>query len=335
MRAFFCTKWGRTHRLARGVAALLVGGGLFVGSLPAVAQETTLRAVSAFTTDNFLSEHFLKLVDKINAEGKGLVQVRYIGGPEAIPTFEVGNAVRNRVVDMANVASAFYTNVVPEAMATAFTEQHYDTLRQRGAIDFLNTVMAEKNLIYLARTVDYMPFHIYTNKGFDGSLAGQRMRTTGMYRDLFLALGAAVVQTSPAELYTALERGMVDGYGWPTGSIFDLGWHEKTKYRVDPGFYNSESGVLMNLDVWNSLRPEQRDFLQKQFEWVESLNVLYQDKAQAEKDRQAAAGIQTIQLSAAKGQALLEASRKAAWGYVRQISPQHGERLEQLFGNQP
>jgi len=302
-------------------------------ALPATAQEVTLRAVSAFTTDNFLSEHFLKLIDKINVEGKGLVQVRYIGGPEAIPTFEVGTAVRNKVVDMANVASAFYTNVVPEAMATAFTEHNYDTLRKRGAIDYLNTVMAEKNLIYLARTVDYMPFHIYTNKGFGGDLKGQRMRTTGMYRDLFLALGATVVQTSPAELYTALERGMVDGYGWPTGSIFDLGWHEKTKYRVDPGFYNSESGVLMNLDVWNSLRPEQREFLQKQFEWVEAQNVLYKAKAQAEKDRQAAAGIQTIQLDAQEGEKLLVASRKAAWGYVRQISPQHGERLEQLFGN--
>jgi len=329
MSGFFClTRRSGAQFMA---ACALCCSALF--ALPVAAQEVTLRAVSAFTTDNFLSEHFLKLIDKINAEGKGLVQVRYIGGPEAIPTFEVGSAVRNRVVDMANVASAFYTNVVPEAMATAFTEHHYDTLRQRGAIDYLNTVMATRGLIYLARTVDYMPFHIYTNKGFDGSLKGHRMRTTAMYRDLFLALGATVIQTPPSDLYTALERGMVDGYGWPTGSIFDLGWHEKTRYRVDPGFYNSESGVLMNLDVWNSLRSEQRTFLQKQFEWVESLNVLYQDKAQAEKDRQAAAGIQTIQLNAADGEKLLQASRKAAWGYVRQISPQHGDRLEQLFGN--
>ncbi len=45
------------------------------------------------------------------------------------------------------------------------------------------------------------------------------------------------MQTAPGEVYTALERGVVDGYGWPITGIFDLGWHEKTKYRVDPGFY--------------------------------------------------------------------------------------------------
>jgi TRAP-type mannitol/chloroaromatic compound transport system substrate-binding protein len=44
----------------------------------------------------------------------------------------------------------------------------------------------------------------------------------------------------PGEVYTALERGVVDGYGWPTAGIFDLGWHEKTKFRVDPGFYTAE-----------------------------------------------------------------------------------------------
>ena len=54
-------------------------------------------------------------------------------------------------------------------------------------------------------------------------------------------LGANVVTTPPGEVYTALERGVVDGYGWPILGIFDLGWQEKTKYRVDPGFYAPRS----------------------------------------------------------------------------------------------
>ena len=61
-------------------------------------------------------------------------------------------------------------------------------------------------------------------------------------------MGATVVQTPPGEVYTALERGVVDGYGWPITGIFDLGWHEKTKYRVDPGFYSAEVSVLVNKD---------------------------------------------------------------------------------------
>src|SRR5690606_8910591 len=65
------------------------------------AEEVTLRAVSSFNEKTFFSRHFESFVDKVNAEGKGLVQIRYIGGPQNVPAFEVGNAVRAGVVDMA------------------------------------------------------------------------------------------------------------------------------------------------------------------------------------------------------------------------------------------
>ena len=50
------------------------------------------------------------------------------------------------------------------------------------------------------------------------------MRITPDYRDFFQTLGATVVQTPPGEVYTALERGVVDGYGWPSpGSSISAG----------------------------------------------------------------------------------------------------------------
>lgn len=46
-----------------------------------------------------------------------------IGGPEAIPTFEVGNAVRAGVVDLANSSAVFHANMVPEALAMTLTDK--------------------------------------------------------------------------------------------------------------------------------------------------------------------------------------------------------------------
>ena len=43
-----------------------------------------------------------------------------------------------------------------------------------------------------------------------------------MYRDFFGSMGATLMQTAPCEIYIALERGVVDGYGWPITGIFDL-----------------------------------------------------------------------------------------------------------------
>lgn len=317
---------------AHAAVAVLAAAAASLLAAPAAAQEVTLRAVSAFDEGSFFSRHFEQLVDKINAEGKGLVQINYIGGPKAVPPFEVGNAVRNRVVDLVNVTGVFYTNIVPEAIAMAFTDRSTEELRANGAIDYMNTLMAPKGLIYQARLSDHVPYHIYTNKGFDGDLDGQKMRITPVYRDLFRALGATVVQTAPGELYTALERGVVDGYGWPIGGMLDLGWHEKTKYRVDPGFYSSENGVLMNLAVWNSLTQEQRDFLSQQFAWAEAQNATYQQEVAEEAARQAQAGIQVIALDEAAAEKLRKTASDEAWGRVKEISPKHGDKLQVLFG---
>ncbi|WJJ94620.1 TRAP transporter substrate-binding protein DctP [Neopusillimonas aromaticivorans] len=298
----------------------------------ASAQEVTLKAVSAFNEQSFFSRHFEAFVKKVNEEGKGLVQINYLGGPQNMPPFEVGNAVKSGVVDMANVTGVFYTNLVPEALAMAFTEKTSAELRASGAHDFINTLMAEKGLIYQARLSDHVPYHIYTNKGFSGDLSGQKMRITPVYRDFFLALGATVVQTAPGEVYTALERGVVDGYGWPIGGMMDLGWQDKTKARVDPGFYSSENGILMNLAKWNSLTQAQRDFLNKQFAWAEAQNAGYLDEIAKEAAAQTKAGVQVITL---EGDALVrfkQAAYDAAWKRVKEISPQHGEKLQALFG---
>src|SRR5204863_164745 len=80
-------------------------------------------------------------------------------------------------------------------------------------------------------------------------LTGLKIRVTPVYRDFFQALNATVVTTAPGEVYTALERGVVDGYGWPIQGIFEMKWEEKTKYRVDPGFYNAEVTLVICLDV--------------------------------------------------------------------------------------
>ena len=95
--------------------SIFIAAALIAVASPAAAEEVTLRAVSAFAEGTEFSRNFERFVEKVNADGKGLIKINYIGGPRAVPPFEVGNAVRTRVIDMANVTGAFYTNLMPEA----------------------------------------------------------------------------------------------------------------------------------------------------------------------------------------------------------------------------
>jgi len=300
----------------------------------AVAKEVTLKGVSSFAEGTRYSKNFERFVEKVNKEGKGLVQINYIGGGgKVMSPFEVGNAVRGGVVDVANVTGAFYTNLMPEADAMKLTERTIQELRKNGGWAYINKLHNEKlNSYFLARQGDGTPFHLYlTKKVSKPDLTGLKIRVTPVYRAFFVEMGATVTRTAPGEVYTALERGVVDGYGWPIQGILDLGWQEVTKYRVDPGFYEVDVNVLINLDKWNSLTPEQQAFLNKMGAWLESLNAENATINKEEAQKQAGAGIKTITFSADVSKKYLETAYKAGWDKVMKVSPKEGAQLRKFF----
>ena len=207
------------------------------------AQEVTLRAVTSFAEKTQFSKNFERFIDRVNETGKGQVKINYIGGPRAMPPFEVGNAVRTKVVDIANVTGAFYTNLMPEADGLKLIGKPMSEQRNNGTWAYINELHNKKlNSYFLARQFHNVPFHIYLNKKPDKlDFTGLKIRVTPVYKDIVEALGGTAITTAPGEVYTALERGVVDGYGWPVTGIFDLGWEKVTKFRLEPAFYASRS----------------------------------------------------------------------------------------------
>lgn len=326
-----------SHLLPRYPFALLRRSLLALGTslalAPALAQEATLKAVNAFQEGTYYARAFERFVKKVNDEGKGVLQINYLGGPKVIPTLEQGAALRNGVVDLANTTTSFLASVSPESLALNYATVPWAELRKNGTVEALNKLMLEKGLYYYARTGDGVPYHIYLNKKIDkADLTGLKIRIAPIYREFFSRLGASVMQIAPGEVFTALERGVVDGYGWPLTGIFDLGWHEKTKFRVDPGFYNIELGIVFSAKSWNALGAAQREFLNKQVAWVEAQNADMATKdAPADIKRQADAGIQVIKLPDTEAKKLLTVAQEAGWAGVIAASPQHGPRLRQLM----
>lgn len=310
-----------------GVCALLLANA-------AAAQEVTLKAVTAFAESTTYSRPFERFIDRVNVDGKGTLRINYIGGPKALPPFEIGNALKGGVIDIANAAGAFYTNLMPEADAWKLTERPMAELRENGGYAAMAAIYAQKlNAIFLARLVDNNPFHLYVNKPISApDLSGLKLRITPVYRDFFQALGATVVQTAPGEVYTALERGVVDGYGWPITGVFDLGWNEKTKYRVDPGFYTAEVSVLVNRSTWDRLNEAQRNLLRRSAEQGEAeAAAVFAEENEREIRRQAAAGIQTIRFEGATASAYLTKAYQAGWDGIIRQSPAAGPKLREFF----
>ena len=104
------------------------------------------------------------------------------------------------------------------------TNLDVDEYRKNGAFAALEPNWEKKlNSKIIAIGETSAQFYLYLTKKPtlrpDGviDIKGWKIRTTGAYRPLVEALGATPVQiTNAGEVYTALERGVVDGFGWPT-----------------------------------------------------------------------------------------------------------------------
>ncbi len=316
--------------LVRSAAAIALAASATMAS----AEEARLSAVSAFANGTTFTRNFERFIEKLNEIGTGVVQIDYRGGGGAVMNpFELGNAVSTGVVQIANLPGAFYTKLMPEADAFKLSAFTIAEERANGAWEYTNRLHNERmNAWHLARQKDCVPFHLYLNKPLDGrDLNGLNIRVTPIYRAFFASMGAAMIRTKPGDVYTALERGTVDGYGWPTQGVLDLGWHEVTKYRVDPAFYRASVEVLINLDAWNGLSDAAKEALQSAAGFMEGL--CEEDRAlnAEEIQRQSDAGIETITFDGAEGEAWLRDAYETGWAEFIENNPEEGPKLRELL----
>jgi TRAP-type C4-dicarboxylate transport system substrate-binding protein len=153
-----------------------------------------------------------------------------------------------------------------------------------------------------------------------------------MYLQLVKGLGGNPVVIPPPDIYTALERKVVDGYGWLSVGIMDYGWEKVTKYFVDPTFYIGVHPVLVNLASWQKLAPKYRDLLTEAAREAEKkVTPYYLELEKGERAKLVAAGLQMINLAPAEKERFLKVANEEGWKDVIEKCPQTGPELRKLL----
>ena len=330
--------------LPKGLVALCCAAAFSAGMLGAAEAQETVRALSMMPKPVTYTQSFLKFIDKVNAAGEGVVQIEFVGGPEAIPTFDQPEAVREGVIDMIYGPASYYPGIVPETDALVGSNLTPMEKRANGGIDLLNQIHRDKMNAYLLGHPDGgIQFHVYMSKEprlkEDGlpDMSGIKLRGAPIYREFFTDyLGATFVQVNVPEVYTALERGTVDGLGWPSIGVMDLSWDNFLKYRVDPGYFQTDLVILVNLDKWNSLSDKAKQILQDtaiawEEESYEELQALREKEDALMKER----GMQVVELPPEAAEAYLTAAYEEAWSRLKERDPTHYQALRDKFFESP
>ncbi|WP_188093542.1 TRAP transporter substrate-binding protein DctP [Marinobacter salinexigens] len=240
-------------------------------TMGASAEEQEIKAVHAFPQSLIYTQSFLEFVDEVNKQGEGVVHIRVLGGPEVIGLPQQPDAVRNGVADMAYTAASFYSGTVPERDVLISSNTNAIYARESGGLDLLNKVHQEKMGVYYLGWFDSgVNYNLYTinepKLDAEGNLdmSGIRLRSNPVYDAFFTDyLKAQPISLPTTDVYSALERGIVDATGWTQIGMKDLNWDKFLNYRIEPSFYSTDMGVIVNLKKWNSLSDEAKDILQR------------------------------------------------------------------------
>jgi len=323
--------------MSRVLRMLLIGAVVMSLASAAEAKKVTIKAVTAWPKSVWEVGNFMNFTDivkeRVAKEYPGQLEIQYAGGPEVIPNREQVEAARMGVVDMVFTTDGYYVSAVPEVNALSVSMLDGWEEREKGVNALLDKLHREKvNCVYLGRLGHNLPFTIYLTKPIKSAdLTGLKIRCSPTNIPFLKKLGAQPVVIPPTEVYTALERGVVDGFMWPAGLIRDWGWEKITKYVVQPGVYNGANVIVINEKKWNGIPADlQKLLIEAEDQAARFAKQRALDLVKNEEEALKKMGIQYIELPPAEAKKLTDAAYSSLWEVIIEKSPVHGPKLKEM-----
>lgn len=232
------------------------------------AEPKVLKMQSTYPPLSQLADNTKFFAKKVEELTNGEVKIKIYWPGQLVGTKEVLSAVQKGMIDSVMTGLGYYfLGTIPEAAGVllpygwANTDEMVDIFLNHGYLDLMRTVGAQHGLYYVA------PLSV-GNQGFITKfpirkledLKGKKIRASGMLGYAVEALGASTVALSPSEIYTALQRGTVDGTTYPWYTMKDYNFHEVASHICTPGILTPGiCDIVFNLKVWESLTPKQKE----------------------------------------------------------------------------
>lgn len=311
------------------ITMILTAGGI---NHPSWAVE--LKMATFLPKDDVNLTAWWAFVEEVNKKSKGEVVIKFVGGPEAIPAFKQFEAVRTGVVDIIFGCEAYYGGAVSGAAYTHLSRLTPSEERRSGYYDFRVELLKRHNIFYLGRPEHGVWFHLFTNKSVKKpqEMAGQKIRTSATYEPFVKALGAVPITLPGSEVYTALERGVVDGYAWSVLGNLSMGWPEVCKFIIEPRIYSMNLETLVNMDTWNKIpKAMQKLMSDLMIENETKFIKVFEELGEKELKAMQAKGMKLIKFSPEDTKWYVDLAYKAGWDEVFKKAPEQGPKLHKLL----
>lgn len=268
--------------IVAGAAA--VGAGILIGALllrsppseevvtapepePEPSQaETVIRwkMQSIWQAGSINQEVFARFCERVGAMSGGRLILEPLPVGAVVAYHETLDAVSAGILDGQNGGTGYFSGKDAAFALLADLNGAYESPRQilmwleyGGGMELARELFARYGLYYIGGVpwaAESIPAKtpIRTIEDFQGV----KIRAPeGMSQEIFASIGAAPVNLPGAEVYTALERGVVDAADWGSiGMNDELGFHQIAPYPLFPGFHSLPmTDVAVRQERWDEL----------------------------------------------------------------------------------
>lgn len=243
---------------------------LMLGVAPVHAQSMTMLS-GWDETYNAVPVFAQGYIDLVKEKSDGAISID-LRGPETVPPFEQLQPVSAGLFNLLFTHGAYHLGETAMVFGMDAVTDDPAARRASGIYDLIDEHYADRNLKLLGVFSAASGYHVMLRDpvGDDGGLAGRRIRASGTYHDFVTQLGGSVVTMPASDIYSSLERGVVDGAAWPVFGAMDYRWYEVASYMTRPTFGINNHSLFINLDTWNGLSEEQQAIM---IEAAEELEV--------------------------------------------------------------
>ncbi|RMF59497.1 MAG: TRAP transporter substrate-binding protein [Calditrichaeota bacterium] len=199
------------------------------------------------------AELIAKWVEEMS-EGRLTIQV--YGGGELVPPLEAFDAVQQGVAEMGHAASYYWAGKAPASQFFAAVpfgmnaQQMNAWILSGGGWDLWRELYADFNLVPFPCGNTGVQMGGWFNRKINSvdDIKGLKMRIPGLGGKVIKKAGGSAILSAGGEIYTNLERGVIDATEW-IGPYHDylMGFPKIAKYYYYPGWH--EPGTVLEMFV--------------------------------------------------------------------------------------
>jgi TRAP-type mannitol/chloroaromatic compound transport system substrate-binding protein len=255
------TEWLHITAIA-GVAGCIAGT---LGGLANAQERVRWNLASSYGSQiDVLGQNILRVIENIETMSDGNFEIRFNEPGALVPALEVFDAVSKGSVQASYTTTGFAAGRIPHLIFFASVpfgpnvNEYVAWIQHGGGYQLYEKFYAEHNIkgfqcgIVVAESSGWFREPIESLDDFKGL----KMRFFGLGAKVMGKLGVSTQLLAGADIYPALERGVIDAAEFSYPSLDKAhGFYQVAKHNYFPGWHQQASFVelTMNLDAWNEL----------------------------------------------------------------------------------